>query len=115
LLSPARAIQSAEELLLLTKIYESQGRYDEIVALLNSENLGINSRIVQSDWSFVTTKLDALERVGNWQEALSFAQELLHLADDVPDGTGGMNNREKDDWKVWNLLLTAARQLDDAK
>ncbi|KAL1958769.1 hypothetical protein VTO42DRAFT_3888 [Malbranchea cinnamomea] len=111
LLSPARAIQTSEELLLLTRIFDTQRRYDEVVKILNSENLGVSSRIVQGDWSFVTTKLDALEKAGYWEEALAYTRELLKLPDDVANAKD-MSYREKDDWKVWNLLLTATRKLE---
>ena len=114
LLSPPRAIQTPEELLLLTRIFATQSRYDEIVKLLNSEHLGVSSRLVQNDWSFVTTKLDALEKTEQWEEGLAYARELLGLPDD-PDAAADMKYREKDDWKVWGLLLTAAKKLGKAE
>ena len=78
--------------------------------LLNSEHLGVTSRIVQNDWSFVTAKLDALERAEQWEEALAYARELLTLPDDA-NAAADMKYREKDDWKVWSLLLTATEKL----
>ena len=98
--------------MLLVKIYDAQGRYDEIVTLLNSEHLGLNSRIVQGDWLFVTSKLDTLEKAGHWEEATSFARQLLALPDESPEQSNDMSYREKDDWKVWSLLLTATAKLN---
>ena len=114
LLSPPRAIQTPEELLLLTRIFATQGRYDDIVKLLNSKHLGVTSRLVQNDWSFVTTKLDGLEKAEQWEEALAYARELLTLPADT-NAAADMKYREKDDWKVWNLLLTAAQKLGKAE
>lgn len=114
LLSPPRAIQTAEELLLLTRIFAAQGRDDEIVKLLNSEHLGVTSRIVQNEWSFVTAKLEALEKAELWEEALVYTRELLSLPDDA-SSAADMKYREMDDWKVWNLLLATTQKLDNAE
>ncbi|WEW61277.1 hypothetical protein PRK78_006767 [Emydomyces testavorans] len=112
LLSPGRAIQTGEELSLMIKIYGQQGRYDDIVNLLNSQHLGVNSRIAQNDWSFVTTKLATLGKAGLWEQGLSFAKELLSLPDELGDGEKiPASYEEKDDWQVWDLLLTAAEKL----
>ena len=82
LLSPPRAIQTAEELLLLVKIFESQGRYAEALQILDSEHLGISSRIAQNDWSFVRAKLLTLEKAEKWNESLAFTRALLAQPDD---------------------------------
>ena len=111
LLSPPRAIQTAEELFLLIKIFDTQERYDEIVSLLNSENLGIRSRIAQSEWTFVGVKLDNLEKAGLWEDALTSTRELLTLPYDDTNGTSMASLQEKDDWRVWRLLLTATERV----
>lgn len=104
LLSPPRAIQTSEELLLLTKIFELQGRHAEVVTILDSENLGISSRIVQNDWSFVRAKLLSLEKAEKWDEGLSYAKSLLDMTD-------AEALKERDDWTVWNLLLSATQKI----
>lgn len=111
MLSPPRAIQSAEELYLLIKIFESQGRRDEIVKVLDSENVGLNSRIVQNDWFFIRAKLLNLEKTENWTNALGYARELLKLSDDETAARALL--KERDDWGVWELLLTATKELND--
>ncbi|KAL5003894.1 N-acetyltransferase B complex non catalytic subunit-domain-containing protein [Aspergillus recurvatus] len=112
LLSPPRAIQSAEELLLLVKIFESQGRHAEIVKILDSDNLGINSRIVQNDWSFVGVKLSNLEKAEMWTESLSYAKELLAIPSSEEEKK---TIQERDDWAVWHLLVTATQKIDTAE
>ncbi|OAT05409.1 cytoskeleton organization protein [Blastomyces gilchristii SLH14081] len=111
LLSPARAIQTSEELFLLIKILETQGRHEEIVSLLNSKHLGIESRIAQKDWAFVSAKIVGLENAGLWDEAISFTRELLALPDDLTNGSTTAAVQEKDDWQVWSLLLAATKKL----
>ncbi|KAL5342593.1 N-acetyltransferase B complex non catalytic subunit-domain-containing protein [Aspergillus crustosus] len=109
LLSPPRAIQSAEELLLLVKIYESQGRHSEIVKILDSENLGIKSQLVQNDWSFVGVKLSSLEKAELWTEGLSYVKELLAIPTTEEEKKA---LQERDDWAVWHLLVTAVQKLN---
>lgn len=113
LLSPPRAIQNAEELILLIKIFQSQGRNDEILKILDSENLGLNSRIVQNDWSFIREKLLALERAEKWTDALQYTQGLLGMPED--DEAAKKLLQERDDWGVWSLLLSSTRNLNDTE
>lgn len=113
LLSIPRAIQTAEELYLLIKIYESQSRHKELVEILNSEHLGVSSRIAQNEWLFFTNKLSVVEKSGLWVEALKFTKELLTLDDSVTaESKPDPKYEERDDWKVWNLLLLATRKAE---
>jgi N-terminal acetyltransferase B complex non-catalytic subunit len=111
LLSPPRAIQTAEELLLLIKIFQSQGRNDEILKFLDSDNLGLNSRIVQNDWFFIREKLLALERAEKWVDGYKYATELLSLP--AEDEAAKKLLQERDDWGVWNLLLSSTKKIDN--
>lgn len=95
--------------MLLVKIYESQGRHAEIVGILNSENLGIQSRIVQKDWSFVGVKLASLEKAEMWTEGLSYAKELLAIPTTEQEKK---SIQERDDWAVWHLLVTSAQKIN---
>ncbi|GES62553.1 cytoskeleton organization protein [Aspergillus terreus] len=109
LLSPPRAIQSSEELLLLVKIFESQGRHAEVVKILDSENLGITSRLIQNDWTFVGVKLANLEKAQMWTEGLSYTKTLLA----IPTNDAERKDlQERDDWAVWSLLVNATRNLN---
>ncbi|EEH47984.2 uncharacterized protein PADG_04068 [Paracoccidioides brasiliensis Pb18] len=110
LLSPPRAIQTSEELFLLIKIFNTQESYEEIVHLLNSQNLGVESRIAQNDWSFVSAKIASLENAGLWDEALSFTRELLSLPNELANGSAAAAAQEKDDWLVWSLLLKSTEK-----
>ncbi|KNG84116.1 cytoskeleton organization protein (Dec1) [Aspergillus nomiae NRRL 13137] len=109
LLSPPRAIQGPEELLLLIKIFESQGRHDEIVKILDSENLGLSSRVIQNDWSFVGVKLSSLEKAEMWTQGLSYAKELLAIPSNEAERKA---LQERDDWAVWKLLVISTRNIN---
>ncbi|XHG00685.1 hypothetical protein AWENTII_004114 [Aspergillus wentii] len=109
LLSPPKAIQNTEELLLLIKIFESQDRHSEIAKILESENLGITSRIVQNDWALVGAKILSLEKAGMWTEGLSYTKNLLKIPTNEAEKKA---LQECDDWTVWNLLITAVKNIN---
>lgn len=110
LLSVPRAIQTPEELFLLIQIFQSGKHYAEIVKILNSENAGVNSRIVQNEWSFIATKLASLGEAGMWTEGLSYAKSLLGIPEDE---AGQRALQERDDWAVWNIIVGAAKNIKD--
>lgn len=98
---------------MLIRIYESQSRHKELVDILNSENLGVMSRIAQHEWLFFTNKLSVIEKSGLWEQALVFTKELLTLDDSVTaESRPDAKCEERDDWKVWNLLLLATRKVE---
>ena len=108
-MSPPKAIQTAGELLLVLRILETQGHYAEIVQLLNSENAGLSSRIVNNDRTFMLIKVTALGLAGLWEEGHSYAKSLLAVSEDEAER---ITLHERDDWKYWNLLIVAVRHLD---
>lgn len=112
MLSAPRAIQTPEELLLLVKVYESQGRYSEIAKLMDSENLGVNSRVVQNDMSFIGVKLGSLERASMWTEGLSYAKSLLSIPEDE---AGQKALDERDDWGVWSMVVVPTQNINDSE
>lgn len=112
-MSPPRAIQTAEELILLIKIFQAQGRDDEILKILDSDNLGLNSRLVQNDWFFIREKIFSLERAEKWASGLEYAKALLNMPEE--DEAAKKLLQERDDWGVWSLLLTSTKKLGDKK
>lgn len=95
--------------MLLIKIFEHQGCYGEVVKILDSENLGLNSRVVQNEWSFVGTKLFNLEKAQMWTEALAYTRSLLAIPTNESERKA---LQERDDWAVWQLLIAAARNIN---
>lgn len=107
-MSHPRAIQSSEELRLLVKIFESQSQHAEIVKILDSETLGLKSRIVRRDKNFLICKATALASAGLWEEGLAFVKDLYTVNE---DGKIKKNLREVDDWGIWSLLVEAVRNI----
>lgn len=97
---------------MLVKIFESQERHAEIVKILDSDNLGLNSRVVQNDWSFVGVKLSSLEKAQMWTEGLDYAKSLLT----IPSNEEELKAlQERDDWAVWHLLLTSTQRINSSE
>lgn len=112
MLSAPRAIQTPEEVILLTKIFESQGRHAEIAKILDTENVGLNSPIIQNDWNFVGLKLAGLENASMWSEGLAYAKSLLTIPGDE---AGREALQAHDDWAVWTMLISATENINDPK
>lgn len=49
---------------------------------------------------------------GVWPEAYSYAKGLLAVPEDEE---GRRDLRERDDWKIWNLLIAAPRHSTEDK
>ncbi|KAI5295680.1 hypothetical protein KEM52_000582 [Ascosphaera acerosa] len=107
--SQPRAIQTAEELLLLVKVFEAQGRFVEIAETLGSPALGMESAVTQGDWTFTQERIRSLEKAKLWEDLLETAKGLLAL----PEKDGQVtvfNPEERDDWVVWQGLLKATEE-----
>lgn len=98
--------------MLLIKICESQERHAEVAKLLDSENLGLNSRIVQNDWPFVGTKLSSLEKAEMWTEGLFYARGLLAIPTSEAEEK---TLQERDDWAVWSVLVTSVQRINNVE
>ncbi|KAI5282926.1 hypothetical protein KEM54_002465 [Ascosphaera aggregata] len=104
-----RAIQNSEELLLLVRIFETQGRFVETAETLNSKTLGTDSQVAQGDWIFTQERLRSLEKAKLWEELLRTAKQLLTLPEGDSDSIS-FNSEERDDWEVWQGLLRSTRE-----
>ncbi|KAJ5787175.1 hypothetical protein N7457_002165 [Penicillium paradoxum] len=109
--SPPRAIQTAEELLLLVRVFESQNRDAEIVEVLNSKNAGLDSRIVNNDGTFMSAKVSCLKSAGLWEEGHSYVMSLLAVPEEEAERKA---LHERDHWRFWDLLITATRHLENS-
>lgn len=90
------------------KMLESQGRHEEVVKILSSENLGIGSRIIKNDTSFVCLKAVNLGMSKQWEGGVSFVKATLTVPEDEEKRNTVL---ELDSWDIWNLLVEATRNL----
>lgn len=94
---------------MVVRILESQSRWAEIVQVLNSENTGLSSRIVNNDRTFMLAKVTSLGAAELWEEGHSYVKGLLTVPEDEAERK---TLHERDDWKYWNLLILAVRRLE---
>jgi hypothetical protein len=102
----------------LLSIYRQQGYKAEALEILDSNNLGVLSTAAKGDWSFVRQKLDLLEELENWEREWDFCRMLLDEASPRSSGDGiGENltvpDTKGDDWRVWQGLLAAAKNINN--
>lgn len=89
-----------------------QNRPAEAVHILDSENAGLSSRIANNDRTFMMEKIQCMGLAGLWKEAYAYAKGLLAVPE---DDEARKSLLERDDWKIWNLLLNGLRNLTDDK
>lgn len=77
--------------------------------MLDSKNLGFESRILRGDKSFLGDKASALQRGGMWQRGLAFVKDTYKMSDDEATRKSLF---EVDDWAMWQLLIEATRNID---
>lgn len=145
-LIPARAIQTSQEVNLLLELlpYVAPGDADkEALEILNSKNLGVDSKIGEGDWwGFARRRLDLLERTKDWRTLFETCKSLLPKPPPPPpppaEANGGEAEASKekngggghgkgqgkagrpdgvqgrgDDWRVWEGFVLAAGKLYD--
>lgn len=91
---------------MLVKIFESQGLHSELLKLLDSQNVGISSRIVQNEWAFVVSKISNLAAAKLWEDAFAYIKNLLTAPEPVDTER---YLQKHDDWQVWEVLIQAVR------
>ncbi|KAL8999299.1 MAG: hypothetical protein Q9169_001844 [Polycauliona sp. 2 TL-2023] len=111
-LSSGRVIRTLDDIAFLLDIYESQGKYEEAVSILESDRTGIRSSIGKRSWKLVTSKIRLLGSARRWLDQFKFCSELLEDASPINDkpsvhGFGKLGN----DGYVWNALVNAAMTL----
>lgn len=74
--------------------------------ILNSKKLGLGSRIVRGDKSFIGLKASNIKAGAMWEEGLSFVKDAYKVPNDEAKQKA---LRESDDWAIWELLIEATR------
>lgn len=122
LLSVPKAIQTLDEVDLLIQIYSSTEHWKEALDVLDSDNIGLSSPIVENDLFMIRSKLELLEVLRMWDELWEYSRSLLlkalHPTDDAEKGLRGRDHThrpEYDDWKIWNCLLLANQRINKSE
>ena len=130
---PARAIQTSQEVNLLLELlpYVSPGDANkEALEVLNSKNLGVDSKIGAGDWwGLARKRLDLLEASKDWRTLFETCMALLPKPVTAVEANGNGDGAKKetakdakseaapqgrgDDWRVWDGFVLAAGKLYD--
>lgn len=99
-----------QELILLFEICKTDdSRWPEIVAFLESQNLGYESRVAQKDHRLLEMRIEAFENMENWEDAHKWAMEQLHVPEEETNSDKFF--LEQDDRATWKLLTKATSAL----
>lgn len=74
--------------------------------ILDSDNLGLKSRVVQSDNAFLGFKASNLVAAQMWEEGIAFVKNLYAISNDEERLKA---LREIDDWSIWSVLVSATK------
>jgi N-terminal acetyltransferase B complex non-catalytic subunit len=116
-----RKITSAKELRLVAQIYRQQNYDDDLLAILDSPAIGIDSEIGKNDVEFIRVKMAILSKLEKWDElrALCFSNldKLCTYREDSSksiEETPG-NIAWADDWHVWEAMIKASSHLSQSE
>jgi N-terminal acetyltransferase B complex non-catalytic subunit len=109
-----RKILSAKELRLVTQIYHQQNYDNELLTILDSPEIGIDSEVGKNDVEFIRAKIEALLKLEKWEDlttmCFSNLEKLCSHREEHPstiEATPG-NIAWADDWFVWRTLVNAS-------
>ena len=109
-------LESLEDLLLLLRVYRSQGKFEDALKILDDGRTGIFSPLGKKDWQLVRQKIELLELSGQWQKMWCFCSKLLD--DSYPEKLLGnpaapnfVFGSVGDDWVVWTGLINATNRI----
>jgi hypothetical protein len=111
--STTRKLVSSADLRLLCQIYSRQGLIQELLEILDSPDIGINSDVSKKDVEFILIKMNALSELRRWNElrqyCLSGLEQLCQHYEaagrttfDVPNELAWAVS-----WQPWRTALNA--------
>lgn len=110
-----RKISSAKELRLVTQIYRQQKYDDELLTVLNSPEIGIDSEVGKNDVEFIRAKIEVLLKQDKWNDLSTLCFSKLeklcsHREEHASalEATPG-NIAWADDWFIWRTLVMASK------
>ncbi|KAL8813455.1 MAG: hypothetical protein Q9200_000252 [Gallowayella weberi] len=111
-LKNGRVLRTVDDIVFLLDVYESEGKYEEAIAVLDSDATGIHSTIGKQSWKLVTSKIRLLGLANRLLDQYRYCFELLEDATPAKDqpqvhGFGALGN----DGYVWTSLIDAALEL----
>ncbi|KAL8908750.1 MAG: hypothetical protein Q9207_000607 [Kuettlingeria erythrocarpa] len=112
-----RVLRGPGDLALLLDVYESQGKYDEAIAVLHDPRTGIWSDVGKTTWNLVLRMFRLLEQTKQWRRLLIFCFNLLEDArpQNLPKKLGYEFRELGNHWAVWRAMLRALANLREVR
>ncbi|KAL9013220.1 MAG: hypothetical protein Q9173_002077 [Seirophora scorigena] len=79
-LKNGRVLRTPGDIAFLVDVFESQGKWKEAIAVLDSERTGIKSRIGKHSWDLVLRKFRLLGYLSEWPDQFKYSSALLEDA-----------------------------------
>lgn len=114
--APARAINTEEDLYLLLRVFESQGRYSEALERLEDPRTGLTSDYSKNSWELARQIIRFHELDEQWEGLWLTCQEILERVPPQFSKPSTPATRFNfgllgDDWLVWDGLVTGCERL----
>ncbi|KAL9591101.1 MAG: hypothetical protein Q9203_000100 [Teloschistes exilis] len=107
-----RVLRTPSDIAFLLDVYESQGKKDEALDILNSDRTGISSRIGRCSFDLVLRKIKLLESMGRYLDLFRFCFELLMDAHPTcPYDRFHRFGKAGNEWAVWLAMYEAVKKL----
>lgn len=111
-----REINCFEDLCLLLKVYQVEGRFAEAAEILTDPRTGLHSYVEGHRWELVLKYMGLLELQQQWDDLRDFCVLILkHSRHPNVDDTQFNIGKRGDDWKTWQALITANAKGDPMK
>ncbi|KAL8695485.1 MAG: hypothetical protein Q9218_000063 [Villophora microphyllina] len=111
-----RVLRTPSEIAFLLDVYESQGKNDEALDILDSDRTGIFSRVGKGSFDLVLRKINLLKLTRRYLDLFEFCFQLL--ADAHPRGPFSRFHglgKAGNDWTVWYAMYEAVKNIPECE
>lgn len=107
-------LRTPSDVAFVLDVYESQGKHDEALDLLDSDRTGISSRIGRCSFDLVLRKMKLLESMGRYLDLFRFCFELLMDAHPTcPYDKFHRLGKAGNEWAVWLAMYDAVKKMPE--
>lgn len=108
-----REISSFEDLSLLIRIYRAQERYTELDEIFTDQRVGFNAYNGGIKWELVGQYMELLNLQQRWAQLREMCIAILKRCRDISfEDTTLSFGKLGNDWKIWQMLVSASAKHD---
>ncbi|MCJ1307898.1 hypothetical protein MMC25_001546 [Agyrium rufum] len=114
--STSRALGKPGDLLLLVKVYRSQGLFHQALDILLDPHIGLRSSVGRCSWDLIRECIKLQQKLGHWKDLWEFCHNILLDAlpyrEQIKQTDSLVLGQLGDDWLVWEALITSTMALE---